>query len=160
MIDALRGRACFARPRALAKVQMDATETDADAALLQRFGAGDAAAARLLNARLLPRVYAHAMRVLNDGAEAEDVAQDAMMRLWRIAPEWRSGEAKVTTWLYRVTANLCADRLRKRRSTPLDDVAEPVDPSPSAAAQMQASSRTQALQAALQALPDRQRQTG
>ena len=131
---------------------------DAEAALLQRFGAGDAAAAGLLSARLLPRIYAHALRVLNDGTEAEDVAQEAMLRLWRIAPDWRSGEAKVTTWLYRVTANLCTDRLRKRRTTPLEDVAEPADPTPSAAAQMQAASRAAALQAALQSLPDRQRQ--
>jgi RNA polymerase sigma-70 factor (ECF subfamily) len=158
MIEALRGRACLARPRILPKGQMTADDTDADAALLARYGAGDDTAARLLSTRLLPRIYAHAFRVLGDGAEAEDVAQEAMMRLWRIAPEWRAGEAKVTTWLYRVTANLCTDRLRARRTTSLEEAAEPADPSPSAAAQMQTAARADALQAALQALPDRQRQ--
>ncbi len=158
MIDALRGRACFARPRTVPTVQMTTDDTDAEAELLQRYGAGDATAARLLSTRVLPRIYAHAFRVLGDRAEAEDVAQDAMMRLWRVAPEWRKGEAKVTTWLYRVTANLCTDRLRKRRYSPLEDVAEPIDPSPSAAAQLQNAARTDALQQALQALPDRQRQ--
>lgn len=131
---------------------------DDDAALLARYGDGDASAARLLAARLTPRIYAHAVRVLGDGAEAEDVTQDALMRLWRIAPEWRVGEAKVTTWLYRVVANLCTDRLRKRRTTPLEDVAEPADPAPSAPAVMQEASRAQALQDALASLPDRQRQ--
>ena len=162
VIDVLRGRVCIARPRPLATRGMTSTDrdadTDADAVLLQRYAAGDAAASRLLASRLLPRIYAHAARVLGDPAEAEDVAQDAMMRLWRIAPDWRMGEARVTTWLYRVVANLCTDRLRKRMTTPLDDVAEPADPAPSAATQMQQSARVDALQAALQILPDRQRQ--
>jgi len=160
VIDVLRGRVCIARPRPLATGAMTLADTDADAdaVLLRRYVAGDAAASRLLANRLLPRIYAHAARVLGDRAEAEDVAQDAMMRLWRIAPDWRMGEARVTTWLYRVVANLCTDRLRKRMTTPLDDVAEPADPAPSAATQMQQSARVDALQAALQILPDRQRQ--
>ena len=131
---------------------------DADAALLLRYAGGDPAAARLLATRLTPRVYTHAQRVLGDGAEAEDVTQEALLRLWRIAPEWRTGEARVTTWLYRVVANLCTDRLRKRRTTPLDEVAEPADPAPSAAQGLQQAARMDALQAALDTLPERQRQ--
>ena len=80
------------------------------------------------------------------------------MRVWKIAPEWRSGEAKVTTWLYRVVANLCLDRLRKVQSTSLDAIDEPIDPSPSAADDMQSSARHDALQVALMELPERQRQ--
>lgn len=80
------------------------------------------------------------------------------MRLWRIAPDWRQGEAQVRTWLYRVTANLCTDRLRKRRTVALDEIAEPEDPSPSAAERMQVQARDDALQGALNQLPDRQRQ--
>ena len=130
-----------------------------DGALLAAFAGGDRAAARHLSTRLLPRVMGQAMRMLADRAEAEDVAQDAMMRLWRIASEWREGEAQVSTWLYRVTANLCTDRLRKRRpSSALDDVAEPADPAPSVPAQMQARARHAALAAALASLPDRQAQ--
>lgn len=130
-----------------------------EAALLARYARGDAAAARALTARLVPRVHAQAFRMLGDGAEAEDVAQEAMMRLWRIAPDWRSGEARVTTWLYRVVANLCTDRLRKRpRATmALEAVSEPSDPAPSVQAQMQTEARMQALRAALAALPERQR---
>ena len=80
------------------------------------------------------------------------------MRLWQIAPDWRTGEAKVSTWLYRVVANLCTDRLRKRRSVPLDQVAEPTDAAPSVAQKMQDRARVDALLAALQELPERQRQ--
>ncbi len=136
----------------------DADPSGSDDALLRLYAQGDATAARRLSARLLPRVYAHATRLLGDAMEAEDVAQEAMLRLWRTAPEWRPGEAKVTTWLYRVTANLCIDRLRKRRGVGLDEIAEPADPQPGVAQQMQDRSRHEALQAALATLPERQRQ--
>ena len=136
----------------------DQTEPD-EAALLAAYARGDAAAARALTARLTPRVYAQAFRMLGDAAEAEDVAQEAMMRLWRAAPDWRTGEAKVSTWLYRVAANLCTDRLRKRRRTVpgLEAVPEPLDPTPGAEAGLQEAARRDALCAALLQLPERQR---
>ncbi len=134
------------------------TQADDEAALLRRYADGEAAAARLLAAQVTPRIFGHALRVLGNHAEAEDVTQDAMMRLWRIAPEWRSGEAKVSTWLYRVVANLCTDRLRRRGAVGLDEVAEPEDPAMSAEAQLQQAARIDALQQALMTLPDRQRQ--
>jgi RNA polymerase sigma factor (sigma-70 family) len=129
-----------------------------DDALLQLYANGDQAAARQLTLRLAPRAFKQAYRMFGVQADAEDVAQEAMMRVWKIAPEWRSGEAKVTTWLYRVVANLCLDRLRKVQSTSLDAIDEPIDPSPSAADDMQSNARLDALQAALIALPERQRQ--
>tara|TARA_R110002124_G_scaffold85396_2_gene221699 strand:- start:357 stop:938 length:582 start_codon:yes stop_codon:yes gene_type:complete len=131
---------------------------DAEAALLARYACGDGAAARLLAAQMTPRLYAHAFRVLGEAAEAEDVAQEALLRLWKIAPDWRTGEARVSTWCYRVVANLCTDRLRKRRTVPLDDMGEPADPRPGAEQGLQQIARADALQAALETLPDRQRQ--
>ncbi len=130
-----------------------------DEALLVAYANGDPKAAQELTARLLPRVLAQAARALGgDRAEAEDVAQDAMIRLWKIAPDWRQGEAQVTTWLYRVTANLCTDRLRKSgRQIWLDGIAEPPDPAPTAAAALVTEDRAQALETALSKLPDRQR---
>ena len=138
---------------------IDDVVEDPNAALLVRYAEGDEAAARLLTAQLSPRAFGHAFRVLGDGAEAEDVTQEALMRLWKIAPQWRTGEAKVSTWLYRVVANLCTDRLRKRRGgVPLEDIAEPADPAESAEAKLQRGAREDALQTALDALPERQRQ--
>ncbi len=130
-----------------------------DAHLLAAYAAGDRAAARILTQRLTPVVFAQAWRLLGDKAEAEDVTQESMMRLWRIAPEWEQGRAKVTTWLYRVTANLCTDRLRARkRTTPgLDQIPEQIDPAPAADAGLQLKARQQALRAALADLPERQR---
>ena len=138
----------------------DATaDTPSNEALLARFAKGDASATRLLAARLTPIVFGHAYRMLADRAEAEDVAQEAMLRLWKIAPIWEPGRAQVTTWLYRVVANLCADRLRKRsHTTVVDKPPEQSDPAPGAESRLEARDRLRALRAALDSLPDRQRQ--
>jgi RNA polymerase sigma-70 factor (ECF subfamily) len=136
----------------------DAPPDISDEALLRLYAKGDRAAARALMLRLTPRIMAHAYRLLGQHAEAEDVTQEAMLRLWRIAPNWREGEAQVTTWLYRVVANLCADRWRKPRGVALDAIAEPEDDAASAADQMQERARANALQGALNRLPMRQRQ--
>lgn len=132
-----------------------------DDALLVLYANGDRDAARHLTHRLAPRVMAYAMRVLNDRPEAEDVAQEAMLRLWRIAPEWRQGEAQVTTWLFRVATNLATDRLRKRirrRAAALDDTPEVADDQPGAVQSLIETDRMAALQNALDQLPERQRQ--
>ncbi len=136
-------------------------EAAPDAALIVAFANGDAAAGRDLVDRLSPRLFGYAARVLGDPAEAEDVVQEAMMRLWKIAPDWRQGEARVSTWVYRVTMNLCTDRLRRRTSRPqvsLDLVAEPETDMASAVEKMTETARVDALQAALDTLPDRQKQ--
>jgi RNA polymerase sigma-70 factor (ECF subfamily) len=137
----------------------DALSDASDEALLVAYGNGDNAAASALVMRLTPRVLGYAARVLGDRAEAEDVVQEAMLRLWRIAPDWRQGEAKVTTWLYRVTVNLCTDRLRKSgRSVEIDAVVEPDDGRASIEATLIETDRAAALQTALETLPERQRQ--
>ncbi len=140
------------------KMAFDAQSEVSDEALLVAYGNGDRAAAMALTARLAPRVMGFAARMLGgDRHEAEDVTQEAMLRLWRIAPDWRQGEAKVTTWLYRVTANLCTDRLRRRRGVGLDAIPEPEDGRPGAAEAMMQEMRARALDEALAALPERQR---
>ncbi len=136
----------------------DAMGETPDEALLVLFANGDGAAARVLTQRLTPRVMAHAYRLLGQHAEAEDVTQEAMLRLWKQAPDWRQGEAKVSTWLYRVVANLCIDRRRRMRSVALDAIPEPEDGRASAAEALQDRARAEALQSALDGLPDRQRQ--
>lgn len=137
---------------------LDALSDVADDALLVLFANGDATAAQALTQRLTPRALGFAARLLGDRAEAEDVTQEAMLRLWKIAPDWRQGEARVTTWLYQVVRNLCTDRLRKRRNIGLDDISEPLDDAPSAMQVLQDTGRAQALAQALAALPDRQRE--
>lgn len=136
----------------------DALSEVSDDALLVLYANGDAEAARALTLRLTPRVLRLASRMLGDAAEAEDVAQEAMLRLWRIAAEWRQGEAQVSTWLYRVASNLCTDRLRRRRTVDIEAVPEIEDGQASAVEGMIEADRVSALQQALDGLPDRQRQ--
>ncbi|MBV1897475.1 MAG: RNA polymerase sigma factor [Rhodobacteraceae bacterium] len=138
----------------------DPNAAPSDDALLVLFANGDKQAAQDLTERLVPRVFSVALRVLGDRSEAEDVAQDAMMRLWRMAPEWQPGKAKVSTWLYRVTMNLCLDikRRQRARTVPLDKVPELADEALNAMDHLQHKARADALQQALMTLPDRQRQ--
>ena len=136
----------------------DSFQEASDETLLVLYANGDPNAARVLTLRLTPKVMGHAYRMLGDRAEAEDVAQDALIRLWKQAPDWRQGEAKVTTWLYRVVANLCTDRLRKQKPLDIEAITEPEDDSASAAEQIQQKSRLDALQAGLNKLPERQKQ--
>lgn len=137
---------------------LDALSDVSDEALLVLYANGDPWAARALTLRLAPRLLGFAARMLADRTEAEDVTQEAMLRLWRMAPDWRQGGTGVSTWLYRVASNLCLDRLRKSRPRGLEDVAEPEDAAPGVVARLIEADRMQALDRALAALPDRQRQ--
>lgn len=139
-------------------VAFDAIDRASDEALLVLYGNGDPEAARTLTFRFAPLALRVAQRMLNDRAEAEDVAQEAMLRLWKIAPDWRQGEAKVSTWLYRVVTNLATDRLRRRRGIGLDEAPEVEDGTASVLDRMIDTDRAQALEMALAQLPARQRQ--
>jgi len=113
---------------------------------------------RALVARKLPRLLALATRMLGDRMEAEDVAQEAFVRIWKHAPRWRAGEARFDTWLHRVALNLCYDRLRANRDEPVDALPDSVDPGPPPDARLEAHARDAHVRAALAALPIRQRE--
>lgn len=136
----------------------DANSDLGEAQLMAGYAAGDASAAQILATRLTPRVFAHAFRLLGDGAEAEDVTQEAMLKLWHIAPNWDAERAQVRTWLYRVVANLCTDLIRKRRAGTDDEMGEIIDDAPSAEAKILQQKRDIGLREALLELPLRQRQ--
>ena len=141
--------------------QAEGYEQAPDEALLVAFANGDSMAGQELLRRCAPKLYAYATRVLGDRSEAEDVVQETMIRLWKMAPDWKQGEAKVSTWAYRVAVNLCTDRLRARQRKPqvdIDAIAEPAADLQSAVERMTDADRENALQDALSALPDRQRQ--
>lgn len=127
--------------------------------LLRKAAAGDPAAARELARDFGGRAFAQAFRMLGNRADAEDVTQEALMRLWRIAPDWRSDGAQPSTWLYRVVANLCIDRMRRPAPLSLqaDETLDPPDPTPGAETRMQGSARRKALYGGLARLPERQR---
>ncbi len=133
------------------------SQIDEDAQLMRRVAAGEAAACRQVLRDWLPAVHRFALRLLGNAAEAEEVAQDAIVRLWRQAPNWEP-RARLSTWLYRVAYTLSIDRLRRPGMAPLDDAAmEIADTRPGPAAGLLARERTAQVEAALAALPERQK---
>ena len=131
---------------------------DSDDQLLARVAVGDPAATRAMVARKLPRLLSLAGRMLGDSAEAEDVAQEAFLRIWKQASRWRPGEARFDTWLHRVALNLCYDRLRRRRELAFADPPDRADDGPGPDRGLLAADTGRRVGAALQSLPDRQRE--
>lgn len=110
----------------------------------------------------LATVYGHVphrigWRMLGDATEAEDVAQEAMLRLWDHASRWTPGGAGVAAWLKRVAMNLCLDRLRRNKFRSDEEVPERADEYPLADALMDADQLAQRTRAAVARLPDNQR---
>lgn len=135
-----------------------ATSVDPDEDLVRRVGEGDPAAIQAMVARKLPRMLSLAQRMLGDAAEAEDVAQEAMLRAWRQAPRWTPGQARFDTWLHRVGLNLCYDRLRRRREIATDVLPDRIDDGPAPDRGLLAAETGVQVQAALARLPERQRE--
>ena len=143
-------------------------EPDPDADLVARVGKQDAIAVRQLVAAKLPRLLSVATRMLGDRDEARDVSQEVFLRVWKEAAQWRPGEARFDTWLHRVTLNLCYDRLRARKHREPDAfnafdafhtaIDEQVDPGPSPETLLLNGARRNRVQAAMAALPSRQRE--
>ncbi|PJI43609.1 MAG: RNA polymerase [Ferrovibrio sp.] len=102
--------------------------SDIDTALMHRVARGDHAAYRLLVDKYLRHAVTVAYRVLFNRNDAEEVAQEAFLRVWRHAARWRAdGGASFKTWLNRVVVNLCIDRKRRPGMAALDDQVEIVD---------------------------------
>jgi RNA polymerase sigma-70 factor (ECF subfamily) len=129
-----------------------------DHALLEAYVNGIPGASKVLTDRFMPKIFAQAFhRILNE-ADADDITQEAMLRLWRIAPNWEQGNAKISTWLYKIVNNLCVDRMRQRKTEHLEAVSEPIDNRQNVTDSILNKSRANALYSALARLPVRQRE--
>jgi RNA polymerase sigma-70 factor, ECF subfamily len=131
---------------------------DPDVQLLKSIAAGDERAVRNLVVAKLPRVLALSVRLLGDRGEAEDVAQEAFLRVWRQAAAWQPGQARLDTWLHTVVLNLCRDRLRRRRDAVTDRLPEPIDPAPLPDEALGEAEKRDEVATAIAALPERQRE--
>src|SRR5690349_6382938 len=124
--------------------------------LMARAGRGDAGAFRTLTQRHGGRAVALARRMLGSEAHAEDIVQDAFLRVWTNAPRWRP-EAAFRTWLYRIVVNACLNANRRPAGVELDAAGHVADPAPGADAQLEQRERDRALNDAVDGLPARQR---
>lgn len=133
-------------------------DEESDDALIARAGRGDRLAASVLIARHSPRVLTLCRHMLKDRHAADDAAQETFLRLWEGAPSWKAGSARIETWLFRVATNACIDRHRSaRRIAPEEAGDEQVDGGPSPVERLSDADRRRAIEAALEALPERQR---
>ncbi len=98
-----------------------------DEELVARATAGDLDSFNQLVTRWERPIYALAFRTLGREEDARDVVQEAFLRAYRGLRGFK-GEAKFSSWLYRITLNLCRDWVRRERRTPLVQVPEGTDP--------------------------------
>jgi len=142
-----------------------AEPTWTDEELVARSVAGDHDSFNLLIRRWERPIYALAFRVLGREDDAREICQDTFLRAFRALPGFK-GEAKFSSWLYRITLNLCRDWLRRKKRTPVVQVPEGLDLCALAAAQGPVESiedlvaRRQlsaSVAAAMRLLPDEQR---
>lgn len=137
-------------------------ERDRENELIARAQKGDRAAFAALLRAHQDEVYTLARRLVGDPHLASDVAQEALIRAWRALPKFR-GDARLSTWLYRITANTAwthKNRLRRHQGTSLDDhieVAAPAGPDHPEVAGEIVELRGR-LRTALDRLPDAQRE--
>ncbi len=137
-------------------VILDAVDAT-DEALVAQVAGGDRRAYGLLVDRHLGRTVTIARRILNNQADAEDVAQEAFLRLWRHADRFDPGAARFGTWFYRITTNLCLDRTRRTPMAALEVAGDPADPAMDQERSLSDQRTRQAVAAAVADLPDRLR---
>jgi RNA polymerase sigma-70 factor, ECF subfamily len=135
--------------------------TGSDDELMRLAGGGDRAAFSRLVASHMRRATAIAARITRNAGDAEELVQEAFLKVWLKAPEWQTrdegGGAAFSTWFYRVLVNLCIDRMRKPKTSPLEEASEVVDPTPDAFDNTSAGETGKRVSAAIETLPDRQR---
>jgi RNA polymerase sigma-70 factor, ECF subfamily len=149
-------------------------QEDSDDALMRRAGSGDKAAFALLVRRHLARATALAQRITGNRSDAEEIVQEAFLRCWQKAPEWRPVErpandraandrgedgarAQFGTWLYRVLVNLCLDRRRRPQPVGIEAAETVADSAADGFDETARGETSRRVQAAMAQLPERQR---
>lgn len=138
---------------------LDWARIHADQAVMAAIAAGDEVAFARLVRDVTPVLLRFARATLAASpAEAEEVVQEALIRLWQQAADWQP-DGRISTWAHRVTYRLCVDRLRRLRpSVDIEAVeGDLADPAPLPGARLAHLEDIRAVQAAVAALPDRQR---
>ena len=105
----------------------NARMTWTDEELVARSRGGDLESFNQLILRWERPIYALAYRVIGRDDEARDVCQEAFLRAFRALPGFK-GQAKFSSWLYRITLNLCRDWIRRHRRAPVSQMPEDMDP--------------------------------
>jgi len=121
---------------------------------------GDQSAYQTIVKKHLKPISHYAFRMLGSSRDTEDITQETFLRLWLNAAKWRPEKANLSTWLHRITHNLCIDFLRKHGRTETQaDFDEALDESgeTEATSSVEAAAKSRILHDALQELPEGQR---
>lgn len=132
-------------------------QLDQDDLLLERVARSDEQAFRALVERHIDKAYGLALRILRNASDAEDVVQDALLKVWTHRGNWQPGKARFSTWLYRVVTNRCLDICRKPRTQDIDDAPEPMDDALDALSAIHTGEVNLLLERAMGRLPNQQR---
>ena len=128
-----------------------------DEDLVGRIRSGDKRAFATLVERYGGRFRALAYRFTGDMALAEDLVQEAFVKLWTHADRFDAQKAKFTTWFHRIVVNRCLDEKRKRRLSPLPEGYDTPDTSIQVDVKLENDASNVRLQAVLLGLSERQR---
>jgi RNA polymerase sigma-70 factor (ECF subfamily) len=155
------GRSPKAKPRIVVEQPRAAPEPEhvrADQMAMAAIAAGDGQVFARVVAELSPVILRFARSVLASTDEADEVVQEALLRLWQNADSWQP-TGRISTWVHRVAFRLCIDTLRRRRpSVPIDEVADVLpDAMPLPGSRLARLDDVRAIRAAIAALPARQR---
>jgi RNA polymerase sigma-70 factor (ECF subfamily) len=105
-----------------------AIDEPSDESLLERAARGDEAAYARLYDRYQGMIYGLAVRITGDAALAQDVAQDALVGIWRNASRYAADKASARTWIMSIAHHRSIDALRRRR--PVSELPDPELPPP------------------------------
>lgn len=105
--------------------QMSLRESEKELDLIERAKAGDMVAFEQIVAAHQQKIYTVAFRILENGDDAADVAQETFIRIYRSLANFK-GDSSLSTWIYRITVNLCKDTLRKRGHLFTQSLDEPI----------------------------------
>ncbi len=134
-------------------------EDQTDESLMERITSGNQQAFAVLVRRHTPLFFSAAYRICGTTDEAEDIVQDAFLKLWDKPEAFHQDKnTKFTTWFYRVVTNLAIDKSRKKKPMAHPDTLETMaDHTPLADSALETQERQTALEEAIQALPERQK---
>ena len=133
------------------------TDDLCDAELLARSASGDRRAFDRIVARYGPLALRLAARIAPDRHSAEDIAQEAMVRIWHRAADFDARRARFTTWLYRIVVNMCIDLRRRPKPVPLPEDFDIPDPATGAEQALEHDERRAGLARAMDELTPGQR---
>jgi RNA polymerase sigma-70 factor (ECF subfamily) len=128
-----------------------------DRALMLRVAERDRSAFNQLASRHTSTALGVAQRIVRNAADAEEVVQESLTKLWIFADRWDPDTARFTSWFYRIVTNQAISRVRRKTTESIDAVDEPPDAAPGPYDQLAGREIGAAIGAAIAKLPARQR---